>query len=537
MSIFGNKPLYKYSILERYRKGLDGCTPVGGNLVYCIYTIKYGSTTYLLRQKRSQPQNVVFLGSAYKHVVVSQNTIFTINPRSNTNQVQHPLFLIDIETGDRTTSNLLSDKMQRVELRRNDGVLSVHSYCQDVVDSLDVKNGDVILTVDRYRSDANNVKEFTYHIRLHYDGKRYVTEYDYPDKKTVPNNPSSPNETSDKPTYSYQLSNSDEPCRKEPLNWRVNVVWRDQAGKITCPGDACPQKECDDTCPIWLKTIAHGLTRIQEYDKAIETYKEALKIAPDYYEAQNNLGTTYGMSGQDQKAYETFLAVHKANPRYANALQGLIVAETNLGMREEALAHCDELDQLPGCDSRQLREKLQPREESNNDSYMKIASELLEIGKEEGFIPQGNSFPHVPELIMMCTGTCRQLIEEIRAYGKTDPNANVSRLSLMWCAYAGMGAVYHWHFNWGELSKDGVFNTLVNERGIEDMDEYVHDCIGKPYSSKEGQQLVSHLRFMADKRLYHLASQKILDFPHFLESAKAMYVYGMVFELHELGMH
>ena len=351
---------------------------------------------------------------------------------------------------------------------------------------------------------------------------------------------SDPNEPPSKPHGNWHVYADDILLKTDDANashGRVPQVWRDHNGKITCPGDACPQKECDDTCPIWLKTIAHGLASIQEYDKAIETYKEALKIAPDFYEAQNNLGTTYGMSGQDQKAYETFLAVHNAKPRYAKALQGLIVAETNLGMTKEALAHCDELDQLPGCDSRQLREKLQPREKSNNDSYMKIASELLEIGKEEGFIPQGNSFPHVPELIMMCTGTCRQLIEEIRAYGKTDPNANVSRLSLMWCAYAGMGAVYHWHFNWGELSKDGVFNTLVNERGIEDMDEYVHDCIGKPYSSKEGQQLVSHLRFMADKRLYHLASQKILDFPHFLESAKAMYVYGMVFELHELGMH
>ena len=518
MNIFGNKPLYKYRILERYRKGVAGCTPVGGNSFYCIYTIKYGTTTYLLRQKRSQPQNVVFLGSAYKHVVVSQNTVFTINPRSNTNQIKHPLFLIDIETGSRTTCDILSSKMQRLELLRPDGDLSIHSYCQDVVDSLTLECNDVVLTVDRYREDANNVIDYTYHIRLRYDGNRYVPEYDYPnDNKTNNNvNASAPHQTKAA---------------------KAHVVWRDRTGKITCPGDACPQKECDDTCPIWLKTIAHGLTRIQEYDKAIETYKEALKIAPDYLEAQNNLGTVYGMNGQHQEAYEAFLTVHKVKPTYAKALQGLIVAETNLGMTKEALAHCDELDQLPGCDSRQLREKLQPREESNNDSYMKIASELLEIGKEEGFIPQGNSFPHVPELIMMCTDTCQQLIEEIRAYGKTDPNANVSRLSLMWCAYAGMGAVYHWHFNWGELSKDGVFNTLVNERGIEDMDEYVHDCIGKPYSSKEGQQLVSHLRFMADKRLHRLASQKILDFPHFLESAKAMYVYGMVFELHELGMH
>lgn len=135
-----------------------------------------------------------------------------------------------------------------------------------------------------------------------------------------------------------------------------NVPWRDSTGTIACQG-ICPD-ECDKGCPIWLNNIGLAVLKLREYDKAIQTFSEALAIAPDFYDAQNNLGTAYGMKGQHPEAYQAFKKAHDMKRDRPKALHGLIVAETNLGMFEEAMCHCFEYDQLPGCNSENLRKAL-----------------------------------------------------------------------------------------------------------------------------------------------------------------------------------
>ena len=79
------------------------------------------------------------------------------------------------------------------------------------------------------------------------------------------------------------------------------------------------------------------LIKAKAFEKAIEAFLDAISLAPDFLDAQNNLGTAYGMNNQHQKAYEAFKKAYEMKKDYPNALHGLIVAETNLGMKEAAL--------------------------------------------------------------------------------------------------------------------------------------------------------------------------------------------------------
>ena len=118
------------------------------------------------------------------------------------------------------------------------------------------------------------------------------------------------------------------------------VVWRNAQGIITCPGDSCP-KNCDDTCPIYLNTQAAMLMSIGQGAKAIPIYNKALEIAPDFYDAWNNLGGIYGGQGNYQKAYEHYKKAHEVNPQKPNPIYGLMLSSRDLGRYEECIQWCD----------------------------------------------------------------------------------------------------------------------------------------------------------------------------------------------------
>ena len=124
-----------------------------------------------------------------------------------------------------------------------------------------------------------------------------------------------------------------------------NHVWRNVNGQIVCPGDACPQK-CDDTCPIFLNTQCLMMMRIGEEDKALELYEEAIKIAPDFYDALNNMGTIYGKRGEYQKAYEYYLKAHQLNENRPRPVYGLALSSRDLNRLEESLEWCEKYKKL-----------------------------------------------------------------------------------------------------------------------------------------------------------------------------------------------
>lgn len=314
----------------------------------------------------------------------------------------------------------------------------------------------------------------------------------------------------------------------------LRVVWRSPQGKIECPGDNCPQA-CDERCPIWLNTRGLMYLQIKEPQKAIEPFQKALRLAPDFVDVLNNLGSAYGMNGQHQEAYEMFLRACQERPGYDKALHGLIVAEINLKKYDDALKHCDEYDRLPNCDSSALRAKMKNEQKSSQkDSFVAIGAELLEEGKRTGLIPQDCGAPYVPELLVLAEDTCLKLNEVVRASCKAYPRLDSNTVTMLWCVYAGIGAVYHWHTAWGALSQNGIFETLTKDCDIDSMDDYVLGLIGKPQTSEEGKELASQLFKLAqyaEFRRIGAGKNRTL-----IETAKAMFFVGMIWEMYHLNM-
>ena len=512
MGLFWKKPIYKCDILEQYSLNiekfnekvaqsgslLDYCRPIGENAKYRIYLYRDNSISsfeYILRQEKLSPKKVVYLGRAQKFNCVLGNKMFLMEQtRPHINFVHPKLICVDIDTGARTAYDILT-KETAYSLLGGMG----YQYSQDCIESMSVQENMAVLGITR----NDGVKSFVHHLHIRIENGEV--------------------------TFTRVFPKSEEPKPKVP--------WRDKAGKISCPGDDCAA-ECDKTCPIWLNTMGLSMLKIKAFDKAIEAFSDSISLAPDFLDAQNNLGTAYGMNNQHQKAYEAFKKAHEMKKDYPKALHGLIVAETNLGMTQEALQHCNEYDELPGCDSSRLREALlqNPSVSQNSLKCMDVIAELLKYGRDNGYVIS-DGLPYIPELFARCENVILHLMDEIIKYGEENPRANTMRLSLAWSAFAGLGSTYHWHTDWNTLSNNGIFETLTQERGVFEMDEYVLDTIGVPHDTNIGEAFGKHILSAADYCIGFLATkQQAPTFETILEAAKAMFMYGMAIEMNRLGM-
>jgi tetratricopeptide (TPR) repeat protein len=73
------------------------------------------------------------------------------------------------------------------------------------------------------------------------------------------------------------------------------------------------------------------------YKEAIEAYKQAIRIKPDDAEAHNNLGVSYDKLGMYKEAIEAFKQAIRIKPDVAEAHYNLGAAYHNLGMYKEAI--------------------------------------------------------------------------------------------------------------------------------------------------------------------------------------------------------
>lgn len=319
----------------------------------------------------------------------------------------------------------------------------------------------------------------------------------------------------------------------------TTLVWRNRAGKIVCRGDSCP-KECDNSCPIWLNTCGLQLLQMNHPEKAEPLLAEAIKIAPDFIDAYSNLGAACGMSNQHQKAYDAYKKALELKPKYPKALFGLVISGKNLGKYDEALRYCNELDKL-GVDTDQLREEIQQAKTKNEKafslSYVEVAEKLLDVGRREGFI-QSKDFAHIPEIVARAEEVSMKILNAITSYAEENAGSVQDPVitSMVWAAYAGMGAVCRWHVAWHELESKGIYETLVQERGVFAMDEYVMDEIGIGYGSDEEKVITKFLFSLLDT-CFEMISADEFDIDAFICFSKAMYLWGMVYEMNRLGMY
>jgi len=76
---------------------------------------------------------------------------------------------------------------------------------------------------------------------------------------------------------------------------------------------------------------------LMQFDAAIKSYKQALKIKPDYVDALNNMGVAQNSQGDAEAAIQSYKSAIKIKPDYADALNNMGVAQNSQGDAEAAI--------------------------------------------------------------------------------------------------------------------------------------------------------------------------------------------------------
>jgi tetratricopeptide (TPR) repeat protein len=74
-----------------------------------------------------------------------------------------------------------------------------------------------------------------------------------------------------------------------------------------------------------------------KHQEAVEAFKQAIKINPDYVEAHYNLGVALGESGMYKEAIAAYKQAIRINPNYSDAYVNLGVSHYKNGMYKEAI--------------------------------------------------------------------------------------------------------------------------------------------------------------------------------------------------------
>ena len=178
MGLFSPKPIYKYKMLEKYKVDIEQENEefrrtdshhrlaryklIGETPLYHIYSF-FDGDNYLLRQEKANPKKVVFFGNAKTNMCIYHNKLFAIDRMNNTSRTHHPLYCTDIVTGEISELSVLSDK---------GCYFAMHLHCQDLVESMSIKDDVLILEVTRYKENSHSDEEFKYRVCICYkDGK------------------------------------------------------------------------------------------------------------------------------------------------------------------------------------------------------------------------------------------------------------------------------------------------------------------------------------------------------------------------------
>jgi len=99
---------------------------------------------------------------------------------------------------------------------------------------------------------------------------------------------------------------------------------------------AIKESGLEDLAMYWFY-LGGAYGKSDRYEEAIEAYKQAIRIDPDYADAHLNLGAVYKKSGMYKEAMEAYKQAIRIDPDYANIHNGLGVAYDESGMYKEAM--------------------------------------------------------------------------------------------------------------------------------------------------------------------------------------------------------
>lgn len=184
-----------------------------------------------------------------------------------------------------------------------------------------------------------------------------------------------------------------------------------------------------------------------------------------------------------------------------------------------------------------ILEKLQSNGSIQTD--VEVYSKFLDFGKEQGYISSSATMPMIIEIISRSNSMCQELYDSIDEFLKKDGKSVQSSVTVFlgWCIYLGMGVVYLYNNNPGNLSLEEICKKVINERTVFAMDEYVTDLVGIGFGSKESDELTKHTQLSSQIALLTVPK----DNPSLISeqikyTSKALFDYGCAIEMDRLGI-
>ena len=101
----------------------------------------------------------------------------------------------------------------------------------------------------------------------------------------------------------------------------------------------CFSKPCESIPPRPIIALGTALVLTGRTSEAINHFKQALRIDPDYAEAYNNMGNALFLTGRTSEAIAQYKQALQSYPDYANAHNNLGNALVQMGRISEAIGH------------------------------------------------------------------------------------------------------------------------------------------------------------------------------------------------------
>ena len=127
------------------------------------------------------------------------------------------------------------------------------------------------------------------------------------------------------------------------LTWRTILRNEDYKYAVSMWKKVVQQRPMNPRAPY---VLGHYLYNEGKNEEARAWYEQALRIAPDYAEAHNNLGLTLDALGRQNEATSHFLEALRINPSLADAHNGLGKVHSQQGKFDVALQHYSRALQL-----------------------------------------------------------------------------------------------------------------------------------------------------------------------------------------------
>lgn len=170
----------------------------------------------------------------------------------------------------------------------------------------------------------------------------------------------------------------------------------------------------------------NGYARTKQYDKAVEAYKQALKLKPEYAAAHHGLGSAYVNMGRVADALEPMRTAVRLDPENSVARLNLGITLANLRRGEEALTELNEAKRLAPDDSRVHNEI----GNALHNSFGRIDEALAAYKEAKRLSPNVAAVHHNIGLMLMRIGRFAEAVDPLREALRLDSSYRNARYHL-----------------------------------------------------------------------------------------------------------